>query len=67
MGILAQTSTVAVDYPPQDVDEELKIDISTKQKHLIRHVGDVLNALKSAGYRLSDGLCTRLLALAGEQ
>ena len=66
-GILAQTSTVAVDYPPQDVDEELKIDISIKQKHLIRHVGDVLNALKSAGYSLSDGLCTRLLALAGEQ
>ena len=54
-------------HPPQDVDEESKIDISTSQKHLIRHVGDVLNALKSAGYRLSNGLCTRLLALAGEQ
>ena len=25
------------------------------------------NALKSAGYRLSDGLSARLLALAGEQ
>ena len=42
MDILAQTSTVAVDHPSQDVDEESKIDISTKQKHLIRHVGDVL-------------------------
>ena len=45
----------------------MKIAISTKQKHLIRHVGDVLNALKSAGYRMSDGLCARHLALAGEQ
>ena len=42
MDILAETSTVAVDHPSQDVDEESKIDISTKQKHLIRHVGDVL-------------------------
>ena len=30
MDILAQTSTVAVDHPPQDVDEESKIDISTR-------------------------------------
>ena len=43
-----------------------RVLLAAKQKHLIRNVGDVLNALKGAGYRLSDELCSRLLALAGE-
>ena len=40
---------------------------AAKQKHLIPNIGDVLNVLKAAGYRLSDDLCSRLLELAGEQ
>jgi uncharacterized protein len=43
-----------------------RVLLAAKQKHLIPNIGDVLNALKAAGYRLSDSLCSRLLDLAGE-
>jgi predicted nucleic acid-binding protein len=43
-----------------------RVLIAAKQKGLIDSVGPILQALQTAGYRLSDDLCARLRELAGE-
>ena len=44
-----------------------RVLIAAKQEGLLGTVGEALDALKAAGYRLSDDLCRRLLELAGER
>lgn len=43
-----------------------RVLLAAKEKGLAPNVGDALEALRAAGYRLSDDLCSRLLHLAGE-
>ncbi len=43
-----------------------RILLAAKEAKLIDSVADVLEALKTSGYRLSDKLCRRLLELAHE-
>jgi len=43
-----------------------RILIEAKRRGLIGSVNDELVALRGAGYRLSNALCRRILALAGE-
>ena len=43
-----------------------RILIAAKERGLIESVGDSLNALRDSGYRLSDELRSRLLAIADE-
>jgi len=44
-----------------------RVLLAAKQKNLLPDIGETLNSLRPAGYRLSDDLCTRLLQLADEQ
>ena len=43
-----------------------RILIAAKERGLIESVADALNALRDSGYRLSDELRSRLLAIADE-
>lgn len=43
-----------------------RVLLAAKQRGLIANVRDCLDALRGAGYRLSDDLCTRLLELSDE-
>ena len=43
-----------------------RVLLAAKQRNLIDTVAGAVDVLKATGYRLSDELCSRLLALAGE-
>jgi predicted nucleic acid-binding protein len=44
-----------------------RVLLAAKEQRLIETIDELLEALKDSGYRLSDGLCRRLLELAGER